>query len=261
MKKIITSFTALSFFCYSFSSCKQEDIDHTVDMAITDGVASAEFVATMCESGACYVFPEYIAIGAAAAGVAASGAVMSITPNPHLPITISLPQNLQVPNNPYENIGVMHNISLNYVVKNIPTTEYHKLMNPLYSKILIDKASQGLSASIEQKTILSKDAASIISQNPEKYEAALQHYFTNNKEDVINNLNLGTNNSTKVKSYVSDFYDKFTKSKGQDITNNIGLINNEIVSVINSNEDENVKKVKLVFLSVYKHSYFFWNNH
>lgn len=112
-----------------------------------------------------------------------------------------------------------------------------------------------------EKDQLIKNTKSIIHKKTELFNDALQQYFTTNKEEIINNIHSNTSTEVQAKVFIRDFSNRLSQTKGQNITSNISFINNEINSVIQSNDDAKLKAAKLVFLSVYKHSHYFWNNH
>lgn len=262
MKKQLKLLAVCLSLSVSFFSCQKEptpDEQHQTEIAMHDAAASMEFIIEMAEMPASYFCPECVLAGAAVAGAAASAAVASIH-EPKIPIAVDLPSELTVSNNPQESVGVMHNRALNYTMNNVPKTELMHLLSERNVKILTGAATDCIPYKKEERQLLIDNVSSMISQKSERLNRNFQKYF---KLDEISNFkNLGQPSLLvdEAKLFCSNFISKFNNNRSKNIIDNIKYINTEIINEINNSDEAKLKTLKLTFLSVYKHSYYYWNN-
>lgn len=255
--KILIVFLSLSV---SFFACQKvsPEEQRAIDIAAADAAGAVEFLLTTAETPL-PLFPWYYAVGAAVAGAMSSAAEASLF-EPKIPIVVDLPSELKIANNPQEIIGEMHNQALDYSMKNILKSEFPKLMNESYSKKLINEAADCISTNNVNKEDIINKVNSYYLLNNQKLNRNFQKYFKNDEIADFQNLDQTNSLAIKAKSFCIEFTTNFKNVKTNNILDNIRYINSEIVKIINNSDDEKLKTVKLTFLSVYKHSYYYWNN-
>jgi hypothetical protein len=174
---------------------------------------------------------------------------------------VILPDEYKIAANPFEYVGIIHNRNM-FQILTSPNKE-----------IELNKILDGDNESLERiiSIFLEVKQTNISNEERQKLKNQLKQSLFNNRNKVTNfkslpfseayaNLNLPENIITFNKNIFSE-----VKAKMKETNNNtrsvINLINSKITEILNeSNIEDESSNNKLRYLSLLKHSYYYWYN-
>ncbi len=266
MKKISIFILAVSC-VITYISCENPEQLEPSSPEQADSEAYAAYIENCSNPGGAY--SEICAMGAGMSAADASEAFAnggtssrsSQSLAKHDESEILLPEKYKIKNNLFERSGVAHNRILFYLINSKKDRTTKDFLDG--NEIALDRIAMILSEShnIDSKQIAQLKenirpitTASYYDQNIAKY-----------KNVTKDNLFSGSKLSSPIVAYCQGVFNGVSISKRDATTNKteavVGYINNKINEILISNEPLNKEmNVKLGFLSVLKHSYYYWNN-
>jgi hypothetical protein len=247
MKKYIVTIVSILLF-----SCSTEDVQKTEDFLSKD--AEGTYIAWESMGEYAYLEPGYSLEYAATVG-----ALYSIFGGAGAPIPVDyeLPNQYVVQENPYEIVGIIHNDVLNYLQTTPDGIEKALALDPevvaLVENSYSNNSSARLNSGSKQSFLLSDQAKQMINKlniPGDKDKSAIQVL-----QERANNTNAAVTNYAIMT--IRRFQSLYSGNNGS-LIEKLNFLNNEIRAVLNSQEDKHTKDPKLVFLTVYKHSCYYW---
>jgi len=269
MRKILVSVLLMFSFVMPFS-CETEDVEATVstvvDLAAADASAFGEASLACLETNLGFICRACCyELGAAAAVIGSAYAATykrtmnsGTIPSRHIESEIILPDSFKIASNPYECAGVIHNRLL------------FEIMNGNSEQKIQDILS-GNQAALERIVQISSDCQPIDPETQTQIIENLRQGLTlsNYQENLLKYKNIsreelfsGNGTSVDAEYYVGVYDEVITlkNNSGNSITTILNFFNRKLSELLNNNEPmDSLKTSKLGFLSVFKHSYYYWN--
>jgi len=266
MKKI--HFVLSLILIISFYACKPDDPPkpNNPDTSLADAAAGVETYMTLTTSCPACVTPfgqVAILVVASVSAAQASGQFGRISNEENTygkNFNILLDSNYVLPDNPFENTGKIHNEALNYLnklpdlfselekLKNYDNLAWNKILKVVYS----DADDSERNYAIE----ILKDA-NVFSILENKVTA-----FYQNGNDPFKTYIENSSFSPEERPIIQSIVDRFKYLLSTEIkTDEYDYINSEMSNILRSEKGYSTQEIaKLVFLTILKHSTYYWNN-
>jgi hypothetical protein len=262
--KLMLLMTALTLFA---NSCTTTDKPFPVNTPTDwsplgpDGLAVAEGFATFGEFAVTPV--SGFVVGAAIAIFAADasglfGRQTNAMYSSGKPSNVILPYAKELTNNPFEQIGKMHNIGLDYMNKKGDFTEWRNRL--IHYDIaaweeMIDVVSPGMADSDKIQIINAAKQARLV----ERVQAKMIYTGTINQQEAIARLSISSSGQAYINSVLISISE--LRASGKSMLQVADYLNGEIAARINpKNIYTTEEKAILAFLTVAKHSGYYWHN-
>ncbi|MDB5232767.1 MAG: hypothetical protein JWN76_3572 [Chitinophagaceae bacterium] len=193
-----------------------------------------------------------IAGSAAFASAAAQG--MMRTNTVHLSSNYMLPELFNVKGNPYEIIGKMHNAALKFAYMNRLAND--KPVNMDFVDTAFDRALSVSDLGTKQRIIVLNYMDVVFRKKLATNNNYLQKYLSFDKTSLQRTAGA---DKSEIRLYMDKFKSGFYRLREPGIVGNINYINREIQNVMTGKDELKLKNSKLIYLSVFKHSYYCWN--
>ena len=266
MKKLF-SFVLVAFVFLSINSCNREDRDKALEIAAIDGEAFGSAfmgcqgtgVGFLCEPCCIEIATVASAIGSAEAATQHRSAETNIGLAKHNESEVILPDYLLISNNPFECAGISHNRTLFYILTGGKEQKIQDIVTGKQETLdrLVTIYSDCKPLSIEEKSKIVESIRQNITLS--FYEHNLTKYSSISNEELFAN-----NRILPDLPYYENVYNEVITLKENQPGNTIGVIthlNNRINELLNNGHGlDNNKMGKLGFLTIMKHSYYYWNN-
>lgn len=261
--KLLLLMAVLTFFANSCSTTDTPPDTQISDPSpvIPDAAAAMETIVTFSEFAVTPVTA--FAVGAFAAIMAAdasgyfgrqTNATYSFGKNDN----IIMPKIKELRDNPFEYIGSMHNIGLNYLNKYVNLADLrNRFVNYDESAWfeVLNITAPGMTITEKKEVLTFAKQIDII----RKVQSKSIYTSTISKHDVIKQLSLSSTGRAYIDAVLNTFYDM--RTSGKNMLQIADYINGEITARLNpdnvySTEDTGI----LTFLTVLKHSGYYWYN-
>jgi hypothetical protein len=236
-----------------FFSCTHEPSQQTQDVAGADAAAAIEAFA-MCDEALMWLWDP---VGAGAF-VATYASVMSIDAAGQyrtIPRDYLLPDEFLVRDNPYECIGSTHNKGLRYMQTDGDAFGKLASLDTAAASTMIDKYAE-CNPEIDKANALRFMQSDSAHNMMTTYN--IDKYRYKSAVEILQEKSL--TDSTGVANFalatLSDL--NRTYPKGSDLSSKIQYINSKISAELASRDSDKVKMSKLIFLTVLKHSSYYW---
>lgn len=258
--KLMLLIAALTLFTHSCSTDTPESGD-LPPAILADPAAAMETIVTFSEFAVTPASAFFLGAFAAIMAAEASGFLGRQT-NANYSFgkttDIALPYTKELSNNPFESIGKMHNIGLDYVNKKRDFTEWHNRFVNYDAATwmeLMEVVSPGMSVADKQQLLAAAKQAKLV----EKMQAKAIYTVGMTPQEAIGRLSLSTSGHAYINSVMNNCTEM--RSSGKTALQMADYINGEIAARLNH---KNVYSMEergiLTFLTVAKHSGYYWHN-
>jgi hypothetical protein len=254
MKKVLLLIVCI---CLVFlnNSCKSTEVEPVIDSALADAAGAYEGAIISLEAGFGEACPLCGGIFAGIYAATASFATASILPIGQIPGEYKLPSEMEVNSNPYEDFGRLHNDLLHYsMLKKGNDNLFLENDNIDYA---INKATEY--NIIKDKALISNKLKNEFHNISKQYLTSLSKYHNVS----ISYLSAFDYKSSKFSAdykesnqYLMNIEKELKRNNNLSIKEKIEFINHKIEENLNLQESL-PKKLKLMYLTVYKHSSYF----
>lgn len=171
---------------------------------------------------------------------------------------VILPYAKELSANPFEEVGKMHNVGLDYFNKNGNFTEWKsRLANYDIAawKEMIDIVSPGITDADKIQIINEAKQASLV----EKVQAKMTYIGTVNQQETISKLSISPSGQAYLNSVLISINE--LRASGKNMIQIADYINGEITARLNPENIYTIEeKAILASLTVAKHSGYYWHN-
>ena len=260
MKKNVVSVFVFLILSTCLSSCSGGSGDPE-NFALQDAFAAYAFVESVSAAPISYSCPECVAAIAVAVGLAESEATSRISNQGSIgyaEITKTLPQAYLVDGNPYECMGQVHNSLLFIFTKEDRVEKITALKNGDDASILSVAEKYMKCASISAN--LTDNIVQLMKSTFKDpgYTNSRKYFQHMSRGEILNTMALSGNPNTLY--LVGIVYD-VESLKGRGKIAVVNYLNTKINEVVVDEELSGDSKFhRLTFLSIFKHSYYFWEN-
>jgi len=260
MKKL-TFVLLFGFITFINSSCDREDVETNGQILLADLAATSEAFLTAMETGAGELCPPCAYGAATIVGMIASNEESQNQGQHKIGVaesTVTLPSSLLVPENEFECIGIIHNKLL---YRNTQEDRVHRLsLLKNNDSVIINESILEFSLCKSLSNSEQEGTRQLFQSTftPVYYQQNISSLINMSKEEMVSKINSANRPETPYLKIVLNTVLGMQKDKATKISV-VEFLNQKIREILNENEVLSMEqKSKLVFMTILKHSYYFW---